>query len=109
MNENLNMEELNQDRRAAVEKTIKPIGPEELKSLGEKLFPYLDHPWRERYFSFIAENAGATFYHATTNDGIHILYCRAKDQGMWFIPDSGMGPLQEKGRTALKEILGGSQ
>jgi hypothetical protein len=32
------------DERKAIEKTIEPIGVKELKSLGEKIFPFFDHP-----------------------------------------------------------------
>lgn len=69
---------------------------EELKALGEGLFPNFDHPWREKFFGFIEENASTTFHHATTHDRIHIVYCLAQDKGMWFLPGSGMGPLQGK-------------
>jgi hypothetical protein len=105
--ENLNMEEITEARRKSIEKTIKPIGVDELKKLGEALFPYHDHPWREKFFTFISENANATFHHATTNDQIQIIYCRAQDKGMWFIPGSGTGPLQEKGLKILKKIVEG--
>jgi hypothetical protein len=38
-----------------------------------------------------------------TSDGVNILYCRDKDKGMWFLPGSGMGPLQAKGRQTMKQ------
>jgi hypothetical protein len=103
----LEIESRDEARRKGVEETIDPIGVEQLKVLGESLFPSIDHPWRERFFQFINENAGATFYHATTNDRIHVLYCPAKDAGMWFLPGTGMGPLQPKGLKVLKEIVAG--
>jgi hypothetical protein len=99
------MDEINRDRRDAIQKSIQSISAEEVKSLGEGLFPYLDDPWREKFFTFIAENPDATFHHATTHDRIHILYCHAKETGIWFRPGGGMGPLQAKGRAALKEIV----
>jgi hypothetical protein len=103
--ENLNTEEIIKERRKAIEETIHTITTEELKGLGEGLFPWVDHPWRKRFFQFVGENAASTFYHATTNDGVHILYCHDKDNGMWFLPGSGMGPLQPKGLGILKEIV----
>jgi hypothetical protein len=106
--ENLNMDELTEERRKALAETIRTISVEELKALGEGLFPYHDHPWREKFFGFITENASATFHHATTNDRIHIIYCHAKDKGMWFLPGSGMGPLQANGLKIMKEIVEGS-
>jgi len=36
------------------------------------------------FFGFVTENAGATFYHATTARCVQIIYCRDKDKGMWF-------------------------
>lgn len=103
--ENLDPDSLLESRRKAVEKNIRPISVEELKALGEGLFPYLDHPWREVFFNFLSENCGCTFYHAATDDNVHIIYCREKEKGMWFRPGSGMGPLQSKGLAALKEIV----
>ena len=103
--ENLNMDELTEARRDAVADSIHTISAEELKALGEGLFPYVEHPWREKFFNFIAENPGATFHHATTHDRIHIIYCHAKEKGMWFVPGSGMGPMQPKGLAILKQIV----
>jgi hypothetical protein len=91
--EKFDLENLNKERR----KSIRTISVEELKSLGGELFRYADDPWRETFFRFIAENAGATFHHAVTSDGVNILYCRdIKTRGMWFLPGSGMGPLQAR-------------
>ncbi len=75
------------------------------KSLGEKIFPLLDHPWRDKFFGFISENSGETFHHATTNDGVQFVYCRGKEKGMWFAPGTGMGPLQAQGLAMLKKIV----
>ena len=84
-------------------KTIRPVPDDELKNLGEELFPFVDDPWREVYFQFVAENRGSTFHHALTDDGVHILYCNDRDKGMWFLP--GKGPLLARGRQAMKEII----
>ncbi len=95
-----------QDRREAVEKSIRPISSSELKTLGEEIFPILDDSWREAFFNFLKENAGSTFYHAPTNDRIHVIYCRDKEKGMWFMPGRGKGPMQARGLAILKEIVG---
>lgn len=105
--EDLNMAELTAARRKAIVETIKTIDAEELNALGEELFPSFDHPWREKFFTFVKENADASFYHATTNDRLHILYCHSRDRGIWYLPGSGMGPLQPKGLKILKEIVEG--
>jgi hypothetical protein len=101
------MEEITKARRKAIAGSIRTIRVEELKALGERLFPLVDHPWREKFFGFITENSGATFYHATTHDHVQIIYCPAKDKGIWFTPGIGMGPMQPKGRAILKQIVDG--
>ena len=106
--ENLNMDELTEDRRKALAASIHTISVEELKTLGEGLFPNFDHPWRTTFFDFIKENSGATFHHATTHDSVHIIYCGAKDKGMWFLPGSGKGPLQAKGLAIMKQLAAGA-
>ena len=103
----INMEEITKARRKAIAESIRTITTEELKALGEKLFHGVDHPWREKFFAFITENSGATFHHATTHDHVQIIYCHAKDKGMWFLPGSGMGPMQPKGLGMLKQIVEG--
>ena len=106
--EKFDLENLNKERRKAIAQSIRPIDVAELKKLGEEIFfRYTDDPWRERFFRFIAENPGSAFHHAVTSDGVNILYCRDKDKGMWFLPGSGMGPLQARGREIMKEMIVG--
>src|SRR5438093_11236136 len=102
--EKFDLESLDKERRKAIAKSIRTISGEELKKLGEEIFHYADDPWRETFFRFIAENAGATVHHAITSDGVNIDYCRDKDKGMWLLPVSGMGPLQAPGRRIMKEM-----
>ena len=102
--ENLDIESITDARRTAIEQTIKQIGMEELKSLGEKIFPSLDHPWRETFFKFLEENARSTFYHATASDQAELLYCPAKEKGIWFLPRGGIGPLEARELKTLKQI-----
>jgi hypothetical protein len=105
--ENLDMNSITEERRKAIAKSITTISAEKMKAIGEEIFPYYDDPWREKFFDFIKENAGATFHHATTTEGIQILYCRDKNKGIWFMPRTGMGPMQPKGLGILKEIVEG--
>jgi hypothetical protein len=104
--EDLDIQSITDARRKAIEKTIQPIDIEQLKALGEKVFPTFDHPWRETFFNFVEENSGSTFYHATTNDQVQIIYCSDKEKGMWFLAQGGAGPLQATGLRILKEIVG---
>ena len=103
--ENLDIESIMDAWRETVEQTIQPIGIDELKSLGEKGFPFLDHPWRHMFFQFLEENSGSTIYHATTNDQIEVLYCPDKKAGMWFLPQGGVGLLQARELGILKELI----
>src|SRR5262249_7720826 len=106
--EKFDLESLDKERRKALAKSIRTISVEELKKLGGELFRYADDPWRETYFRFIAENSGATFHHAVASDGVNIVYWRGQDKGIWFLPGSGMGPLQATGRKIMKEMIAGA-
>jgi hypothetical protein len=101
------MEEITEARRKAVAGSIRTISLEELRALGAQLFPYAGDVWGEQFFAFLDENTGATFHHATAHDGVQIIYCNAKDKGIWFLPTKGMGPMQPKGRAILKQIVEG--
>jgi len=103
----MNMDEITDARRKAVAESIRSIDFEEVKALGEKLFPSYDDPWREAFFDFLAQNPHEAFYHATTHDGIEVLYCHARSRGIWFVPHSGLGPLQPKGLKILSEVVSG--
>jgi hypothetical protein len=105
--ENLNMEEITEARRKAVAASIRTISLEELKALGQKLFPFAGDVWGERFFAFLDENPGASFHHATAHDGVQFLYCLAQDKGIWFLPKKGMGPMQPRGRAIFKQIVEG--
>jgi len=105
--EKFDLENLNKERRKAIAKSIRTTSVEELKKLGQELFRYADDPWRETFFRFIAENSGSTFHHAITSDGVNILYCRDEDKGIWFLPGTGKGPLQARGRRIMKEMIEG--
>ena len=105
--EKFDLENLDKERRKAIAKSIRTISVEELKALGEQIFRFADDPWREAFFRFIAENSGATFHHAVMSDGVNLVYSRDKDKGIWFLPGSGLGPLQATGRKAMSEIIRG--
>jgi len=107
--EKFDLENLNKERRQAIAKSIRTISIEELKKLGAELFPLTGDPWGEAFFRFLTQNSGATFHHAITSDGVNILYCRGEDKGMWFLPGTGMGPLQAQGRQTMKEVIQGGR
>jgi hypothetical protein len=88
-----------------IAKSIRTISVEELRKLGEEIFDSPHRPWRQTFLSLIAENPGATFYHASAGEGLIFLYIRDKDKGLWYPPGSGVGPLSEAGRQIMKEAI----
>lgn len=103
--EPLNLNTVNEARRKSIVDSIQPITIEQMKTLGEQLFPFLDHPWRQEYFQFLQQNPTGRFFHATTHDKIEILYCHDQNRGIWFLTGSGMGPLQEMGLKVMKDTV----
>jgi hypothetical protein len=103
--EKFDLEELTKERRKAIAQSIRIVSHEELKKIGDEIFRYAEDPWRHTFFKFIAENPGATFHHAVTSDNVNIVYCRDEDKGMWFLPGVGKGPLQDRGKGILKDII----
>ena len=103
--ENLDINSITEERRKAIEQTIEPTTVDKLKKVGDELFPAFDDPWREAYFQFIHDHPGSSFYHASTKDGIQFLYCHDQRRGIWFIPGTGLGPLQETGLSIFKQAV----
>jgi hypothetical protein len=91
--ENLDIDQINEDRRKAIQQNIEVISVDNLKALGEKLFPYADHPWKEKFFEFIEQHSTDTCYRGTTNDGIEVLYCPATEKGMWYTKGERYGTI----------------
>src|SRR5436305_12375027 len=90
--EKFDLENLDKERRKAIAKSIRTISVEELKKLGEEIFHYADDPWRETFFRFIAENAGATFHHAVTSDGYTLFTAPTKTKARCSCPEVEWGP-----------------
>ena len=99
------MDTITEARRRAIAASIHSISTEEMKQLGETLFPYHDDPWREAFFGFLAENPHGSFHRAKTDDGVEILYCHDRSKGIWFVPKSGVGPLQATGLKAMNDAV----
>jgi hypothetical protein len=99
------VEAINAERRKAIAKSIRIISVEELKKLGEEIFDDPGRPWRDTFLQLIAENPGATFYHASAGEGVIFLYARDQDKGLWYLPGSGIGPLSVAGRQIMKEAI----
>lgn len=94
-----------ENRREMICKTIRPATLDELKQLGVKRFPIVTDPWCERYHAFLAQHKDGKFYLAETPEGAEIAYCRDANQGIWFLPGSGMGIIQPKGLRLLADVV----
>jgi hypothetical protein len=99
------VEAIDNERRKAIAKSMRIISVEELRKLGEEMFDEPDRPWRQTFFSLIAQHPGATFYHASAGQGVIFLYARDEDKGLWYLRGSGIGPLSEGGRQLMKEAI----
>jgi len=102
----IDIDSITEERRKSVAKSIRTVSGEELKKLGNEVFHDLDDPWRETFFQFIAEHSNATIHYAIASDGVHMLYCRETDKGIWFVPGVGKGILSPAGRQMMKEAVG---
>ena len=98
-------EAIDNERRKAIAKSIRPISVEELKKLGEEIFDDPGRPWRQTFLQLIEENPGGTFHHADAGEGVIFLYCRDQDKGLWYLPGSGIGQLSVGGRQIMKEAI----
>jgi len=94
-----------ENRRAVVRKTIRPATVGELTQLCAELFPVVTDPWAERFSTFLREHSKDRFYHAQATEGYHVIYCRDAGRGIWYLPGSGVGIIQQKGLSALAEIV----
>ena len=103
--EHIDMESIIQERRQAVEESIQIINNKELEELQSSLFTDPLHPWAEPFRQFAEENSGNLFYHSSTKDHVQVIYCRGKEQGIWFLPGVGMGILQPKALEILREVV----
>ena len=102
---NLDIDSITEGRRKAIAASIETITNDQVKAIGEQLFPYAGDIYREKFFQFLEANKASTFYRADASAGIQILYCYDKQQGIWFIPHNGVGPLQPRGLGILKQIV----
>lgn len=103
----IDFETLSAERRRTAAETLRVISFEELTKLGEELFPDPAHPWYDVYAKFLAEHGGDTCYAGHTGDDVWFIYCPTTRGGLWYLPHGtkGVGPLQERGKKALGEII----
>jgi len=112
--EDLDFESVMATRRKAVAKSIRKISTNDMNLLIPTLLPDAAHPWRELFQRFIDENRGDIFYQGELLEGesgekfhVYVVYCRAKEKGIWYIPQNGVGLLDGAPLAAMKEIVDG--
>ena len=106
-NEELDIKVAMESQHHAVEESLDAISAAELKALTDELFPYFDHPWLAKFSEVVNDPASGTFHHAVVDDRVHVLYCHAKDIGLWFIRGIGIGPLQSEHLGIMRGIVEG--
>ena len=104
--------ELLEERRKAIQKSVRPIGLDELNKIArEHDDEFVNNPTRDELQRLVAENPHGSFFHAVPQPDVQILYCRDADFGIWVIPGSGIGPLDQTGKHIMQEAIamGGKQ
>ena len=102
-------EELWEERRKGAQESLKPISAPELKKiLQENEEEFVGDPWRDEFQRLLETQPHASFYRALPEKDIEVYYCRDADLGVWVLPGSGMGPLDDNGKRLIKEIIEGS-
>ena len=102
-------DELWEERRKGVQESLQPISVTELKKIAKQHEEeFLDDPWRDEFLRLIETQPQAAFYQALPEKDIVVYYCRDADFGVWVVPGSGMGPLDENGKRLMKQAIEGS-
>ena len=102
-------EELLDERRKSVQQSLAPVTSSELRTVMKQHDQeFTDDPWREEFIRLITEQPQASFYRAAPQEDVVVYYCRDADFGVWVIPGSGSGPLDEVGKRVIKEAIEGS-
>ena len=102
-------EELWEERRKGVEESLRPVSIKELAvTLKQHEEEFVGDPWRDEFERLIQEQPHASFYLAIPQKDIVVYYCRDADFGVWVLPGSGSGPLDETGKRLMKEAIEGS-
>ncbi|HKR54058.1 MAG TPA: hypothetical protein VJR93_06905 [Chthoniobacterales bacterium] len=100
--------ELLEERRKAIQKSVRPIGVDELTKIArEHDDEFVNNPARDELQRLVAEHPHGSFFHALAQPDVEILYCRDADFGIWLVPGSGIGALDETGKNAMKEAIKG--
>jgi hypothetical protein len=95
-----------EERRKNVRESLRSISIDELRKLArEHQDEFVDDPWRDKLLRLLEERPQASFYQAVPQEDIVVIYCRDEDFGLWILPGSGMGPLDETGKRHIREAI----
>ena len=95
-----------EERRKHILESLRSISIDELRKLAkEHQDEFVDDPWRDKLLRLIEERPQASFYHAVPQENVVVVYCRDEDFGLWVLPGSGMGPLDETGKRHIREAI----
>jgi hypothetical protein len=95
-----------EERRKHILESLRSISIDELRKLAkEHQDEFVDDPWRDKLLRVIEERPQASFYHAVPQENVVVVYCRDEDFGLWILPGSGMGPLDETGKRHMREAI----
>jgi hypothetical protein len=95
-----------EERRKHMLESSRSISIDELRKLAkEHEDEFVDDPWRDKLLRLIEERPQASFYHAVPQENVVVVYCRDEDFGLWILPGSGMGPLDETGKRHISEAI----
>jgi hypothetical protein len=95
-----------EERRKHMLGSLRSISIDELRKLAkEHQDEFVDDPWRDKLLRLIEERPQASFYHAVPQENVVVVYCRDEDFGLWILPGSGMGPLDETGKRHIREAI----
>ena len=99
-------EEVWEERRERARSSVRIISVDELKNIvNQHETEFVDDPWRDKFLRLMADQPNASFYCAEPEPNVVVYYCRDADIGVWVVPGSAMGPLDETGKRVLTEII----
>jgi len=95
-----------EERQQNIRESLRSISIEELRKLAkEHQDEFVDDPSRDKLLRLIEKRPQASFYQAAPQENIVVIYCRDEDFGLWILPGSAMGPLDETGKRHIKEAI----
>ncbi|MEO8616788.1 MAG: hypothetical protein ABI600_16720 [Luteolibacter sp.] len=57
------------------------------------------------YDDFLDQHPDAGHFWAESPEHAEVVYCRDSGNGVWFLPEKGMGIMQSKGLAVMAEIV----